>query len=318
MMNPIDPAAGPAPEAGPSRTPTVSVVMPTYNPGRYVAEAIGSILGQTFADFELLISDAGSTDGSLEVMRRIAGADARVRLLVRPKTGIVGALNELLGLARGELIARMDADDVAMPARLGRQVAYLDEHPECVVVGSRVTIIDPDGQPLTVLTDMLTHEQIDRGLLAGIGASLYHPSVMYRKSVVLGIGAYRDIYDEAEDLDLFLRLAEVGRVANIEEPLLKYREHLAKSSRVKVVRLTENGRRILEDAHRRRGLEYRPPADAAEVRPFLKSDVFRTWGWWALMSGNVAIARKYAAACLARTPFDPGSWRLFLCAIRGR
>ena len=118
--------------------PSVSVLMPTYNPGRYVSEAIESILAQTFTDFEFLISDAGSTDGSLEVMRRYAEADPRIRLIIQPKAGIVRALNELIALARGDLIARMDADDIALPVRLERQVAYLNDHPECVLVGSRV------------------------------------------------------------------------------------------------------------------------------------------------------------------------------------
>ena len=176
----------------PSAAPAVTALMPVYNAERYVAEAIESILAQTFGDFEFLIVDDGSTDRSRSILEGFAARDARIRLISRPNTGIVGALNEGLAAARGELVARMDADDVAMPERFERQVRYLDDHPECVVVGSRVTVIDPDGDPLTVLTDMLTHEQIDRGLLAGIGAAMYHPAVMYRKSVVLGIGAYRD------------------------------------------------------------------------------------------------------------------------------
>jgi hypothetical protein len=169
-----------------------------------------------------------------------------------------------------------------------------------------------------VLSDALTHEQIVDGLLSARGQLVHHPSVMYRRRVVQEIGAYRDIFDEAEDLDLFLRLAEVGRVVNIEEPLLKYREHLAKSSRAKVVRVEENIRRILEDAHRRRGLEFKVPSNPREVKPYLKAEVFRTWSWWALMSGNVASARKHAMGCLARTPFDLASWKLLYCALRGR
>jgi glycosyltransferase involved in cell wall biosynthesis len=126
----------------PVNVPPLSVLMPTYNPGHYVSEAIESILAQTFTDFEFLISDAGSTDGSLDVMRRYAESDPRIRLTIQPKAGIVRALNEMIAQARGDLIARMDGDDIALPGRFERQVAYLNDHPECVLVGSRVLIID--------------------------------------------------------------------------------------------------------------------------------------------------------------------------------
>jgi glycosyltransferase involved in cell wall biosynthesis len=298
--------------------PIISVLMPVYNAGRYVAEAVESILAQTLEDFEFLIIDDGSKDRSPEILRGYAARDPRIRLVSRPNTGIVGALNEGLGLARGELVARMDADDVALPSRLATQLRYMEDHPECVMVGSRVLVIDPEGMPLTIMSDALTHEQIVEGFLAGRGQLVHHPAVMYRRRVVLEIGAYRPIFDESEDLDLFLRLAEVGRIVNLEEPLLKYREHMAKASRAKVVRVEENSRRIREEAHRRRGLTFHPPAEPREVTPFVASEVYRTWGWWAVMSGNVASARKHAIACLARTPFDPASWKLLYCAIRGR
>ena len=292
--------------------------MPVYNGERYLAEAVESILAQTYRDFEFIVIDDGSKDGSRSILESFAARDPRMKVVSRPNTGIIGALNEGLGLARGELVARMDADDIALPERLAKQVAYMDDHPDCVMAGSRVQVIDPDGSPLTILSDALTHDQIVDGFLAARGQLVHHPAVIYRKDVVLRIGAYRDIFDESEDLDLFLRLAEVGRIVNMEEPLLKYREHLAKASRAKVVRVEENTRRILEDAHRRRGLEYRPPAGLGEIKPFRKSEVYRTWAWWALDSGNVPGARKHAWACLARTPFDRGSWVLLLCAIRGR
>src|SRR6476661_6105481 len=127
-------------------TPPVSVLMPVYNAGRYVAEAVESILGQTYADFEFLIVDDGSTDRSRAILERYAARDPRIRLVSRPNTGYAAALNELLGLARGELVARMDADDVALPERLLRQVNYLRAHPEVVCVGTAVHLIDGGGR----------------------------------------------------------------------------------------------------------------------------------------------------------------------------
>jgi glycosyltransferase involved in cell wall biosynthesis len=299
-------------------TPAVTVLMPVYNAERYVDEAVRSILGQTFADFEFIIIDDGSKDRSLAILEGYAARDPRIRLVSRPNTGIVRALNQGLDMASGELVARMDADDIALPERLAKQRKYLEGHPECVMVGSRVLVIDPKGMPLTIMSDALTHEQIVDGFLAGRGQLVHHPAVMYRRQVVLEIGAYREIFDEAEDLDLFLRLAEVGRIVNMEEPLLKYREHLTKASRAKVVRVEENSRRIREDAHRRRGLPFHSAANQEEVKPFVEAEVYRTWGWWAVMSGNLASARKHAISCLARTPFDLASWKLLYCAIRGR
>jgi glycosyltransferase involved in cell wall biosynthesis len=298
--------------------PLVTVLMPVYNAERYIAEATESILGQTFTDFEFVIIDDGSKDRSLPILEGYAARDARIKLVSRPNTGVVKALNEGLGLARGDLVARMDADDVALPQRLAKQIGYLEAHPECVMVASRVQLIDPDGMPLIVQPDALTHEQIVEGLLARRGQLVYHPSVVYRKRIVLEIGAYREIFDEAEDLDLFLRLAEVGRVVNLEEPLLEYREHLAKTSRTRVARVEANIDRILEDAHRRRGLAYSPTTIYDDVKRRPPAEVYRNWSWWALGSGNLASARKHAMACLARTPFTLDSWKLFYCAIRGR
>src|SRR5208283_2026664 len=122
------------------------------------------------------------------ILHRFAARDSRIRVISRPNTGIVGALNEMLGLARADLVARMDADDVALPVRFERQVRFLDEHPECVMVGSRVTIIDPDGAPIMVMGEALTHEEIDNALMMAQGQLVYHPVVMFRRQVVLDLG----------------------------------------------------------------------------------------------------------------------------------
>ena len=208
--------------------PLVSVMMPVYNVGRYVGKAVESILNQTFEDFEFLIVNDGSTDGSLEILREYAARDRRIRLSSRGNIGLAGSRDELLKAAQGELAACMDADDISSPDRLEKQVAYLREHPECSLVGSRVTIIDPDGEPLQVMGEHLEHEAIDRSLMNAEGQSIYNPSVMYRRHLALQVGGYRQEYDYMEDLDLFLRMAEVGRLANLPQPLLQYREHLGK------------------------------------------------------------------------------------------
>src|SRR5262245_19749735 len=119
-----------------SDPPLISACMPAHNTERYVGQAIESILNQTLGDFELLIIDDGSTDGSLEVPRRYPGRDPRIRLTSRPNKGVAYTRRELAEQARGEFLACMDADDVALPHRFARQVEYFRAHPECVLVGS--------------------------------------------------------------------------------------------------------------------------------------------------------------------------------------
>ena len=124
--------------------------MPVYNAKRYLEEAIESILGQTFRDFEFLIIDDGSTDRSLAILKRYAAQDARIRLSSRTNAGYVVRLNEMLHQARGDLVARMDADDVALPERFAQQVEFLRSHPEVDVVGGAQERIDSNGYLLTI------------------------------------------------------------------------------------------------------------------------------------------------------------------------
>jgi glycosyltransferase involved in cell wall biosynthesis len=141
-----------------SRPPLVSVIMPLYNTERYVAEAVESILSQTCPKFEFLIADAGSTDSSRAIVERYGAKDTRIRLWTNPGTSPQERLNEMLDQAQGEFVARMDADDVALPERFERQVAFLQANPDHVVVGSQVLVIDPEGAPLCIWATEQTHE----------------------------------------------------------------------------------------------------------------------------------------------------------------
>ena len=145
--------------------------MPVYNTRRYLRQSVESILGQTFGDFELIIVDDGSTDGSTGILKEYQQRDSRIRLVCRANTGYSRALNEALRLARSDLLARMDSDDVALPGRFERQVAYLREHPECVALGCRVREIDPHGIPLEISRNRLDHDEIVQELLKGRGRS---------------------------------------------------------------------------------------------------------------------------------------------------
>ena len=153
--------------------PKVSVLLPVFNAERYVHAAVSSVLVQTCRDFELIVVDDGSTDASLTILQSLAKSDRRIRLLSRANRGLVATLNEMLGLARGELICRMDADDICRPGRIETQVNYLARHPDCVAVGSRSLFIDPEGLPIFEFMDRYTHEEIDQCI---DGAGDRHPA----------------------------------------------------------------------------------------------------------------------------------------------
>jgi len=294
--------------------PAVSVLMPVYNARRYLALALDSILGQTFEDFELVIVDDGSTDGSSAILRDYETRDSRIRILARPNTGIVGALNDGLALCQAENLARMDADDISRPQRFERQVQALANNPEVVLVGARVMLIDPDGSPIREWIDQLSHDQIDEAHL-NRGWPVVHPSVMMRRSLVTQLGGYRKQYETLEDLDLFLRLAEHGKLINLPEVLLDYRQHFSSICHTRSAQQSSIRDAILTEACRRRGLadpqRLPPPAEKPRV------ECHRLWGWWALNAGHVSTARKHALATLSRAPLSLESWRLAYCAARG-
>ena len=298
--------------------PHVSVLLPVYNAARFLAVAIESILAQSHRDFELIVIDDGSKDRSVAILHGYAARDPRINLLSRPNTGIVRALNDGLTVARGELIARMDADDISLPHRFQTQVAYLEAHPDCVMLGSRVIVIDPGGRELTIMGDALTHEEIDGSLMIGRGQMVYHPSVIMRRGALLDVGGYRTDYPHAEDLDLFLRLAESGRIVNLPEPLLKYREHFHKVGHLKSLQQMDSCRRAIRDAHLRRGLDVPPEIENFMPRPPTAAERQRTWGWWALANGHVHTSRKHAVGSLLKSPAALEAWKLLFCSIRGR
>lgn len=207
-------------------TPHVSVVMPVRDAETYVAEAVKSILDQTLRDLELVVIDDGSTDGTAGIIRALAASDKRVRLHAGRGGGLVAALNEGCALATAPLLARMDADDVAEPTRLARQVDAMDAEPELVLLGTALTQIDERGAAFATVSYPAVpgEELLERNCFA-------HPTVVFRRDAFEQVGGYRDLFPHAEDYDLWLRFAELGRVGNLSEPLLRYRVHQAQVTR---------------------------------------------------------------------------------------
>jgi hypothetical protein len=201
--------------------PLVTVLMPVYNAEKFLAEAIESILAQTYRNFEFLIINDGSTDSSLSIIEKYSKQDKRIRVVSRANKGLVRTLNEGLKLAKTAYLARMDADDVALKQRLEKQIKYLEANPDCVVVGASFESIREDGSSLGRHYCFINDATIRHAL--PLEGCIPHPTAMYRLQTVLGIGGYDNNYFPAEDYDLWRRLAYAGRLQNLETPLLKYR-----------------------------------------------------------------------------------------------
>lgn len=298
--------------------PEVSVLMPVYDAAAYVGRAVESILGQTFGDFEFLIYDDGSHDGSGEILEAHARRDSRIRLFRKSHAGYAHWLREGIRDASAPYVARMDADDVARPTRLHEQLAFLERHPECCAVGARVLRIDPDGRPIREADVPLHHAGIEQALLAGRGEALPHPAVMLRRAALLAAGGYRPEYEPAEDLELFLRLAERGRLANLPHVLLDYRQHVRKTSSARRSEQQRMVARILDEARVRRGIpvagERELPALSREIPAV---DYWCEWIRQAVAGGNLATARTYAFAVLREEPLRVRSWQLLARALSG-
>jgi glycosyltransferase involved in cell wall biosynthesis len=201
--------------------PAVSVVMSVYNGLPYLPAAIDSILAQTFGDFELIIIDDGSTDGSGAVIDSYS--DRRIRVLTQSNLGLVASLNRGIREARGRYVARHDADDQSEPERFARQIAYLARHPGTAVVGSPMSVIGEDGRIKHRHAVLLGDPELRQELL--VRSPFVHGSVMIDAAALDKSGGYDQSAWPAEDYDLWLRLSEQGRLANVPEYLYRYREH---------------------------------------------------------------------------------------------
>ncbi|HEX2853353.1 MAG TPA: glycosyltransferase [Opitutaceae bacterium] len=285
----------------------ISVVIPVYNAARFVQSAIGSVLAQSFRDFELIAVDDGSTDSSKALLDALAATDPRIRVISRPNTGIVGALNDGLAAATGEFIARMDADDIALPTRFETQLAYLRAHPGCVALGTDILYTDPEGDPLTRHRPALTHEAIVEQLLVGNGGALIHPTVIFRRQAVESAGRYRQQYNFIEDLDLFLRLSEAGRLANLPDVFLRYRQHLKSVNRTQGTRDALR-LQIIAPYREQRNLPVLAPNPIDPHAPQRPADWRRHWAFDAARGGFWASARKNAWLSCLGGPFDRRNW----------
>jgi len=215
-----------------SRRPAVSVVMPVYNGERFLTAAIESILVQTFTDFELVVVDDGSTDSSAAILADLAEREPRLVHHRQSNQGSAAALNAGVDLATAPLIARLDADDLAMPDRLARQHRYLGENGEVGLVGGGAAIADENGRVFAEARYPTTDAEI-REAFAG-STPFVHSAVMMRKEAFEKAGGYRPGFEPAEDIDLWLRIGEHHALANLDAIVATYRVHESQASAQKL------------------------------------------------------------------------------------
>ena len=210
--------------------PLISVIIPVYNGNGYLPAALLSILNQTYKNLEIIVIDDGSTDNSYEIMKNFAKEDKRLRIFKNPKNlNISHTLNRGIKLAKGQYLARMDADDVALPHRLEKQIKYLLDHPEVVIVGGQCQTIDITGKVIGRKHFPRTDKQIRDALYTT--NPIQHPTAVINRALLpKNFTWYNAVLPPAEDYDLFFRLGSYGQYHNLKSMVLQYRQYLGSST----------------------------------------------------------------------------------------
>jgi hypothetical protein len=258
-----------------SNRPTVSVVMVVCNVDRFLAEAIESILQQTYRDFEFVIVDFGSTDKSKEIVAAYAAKDSRIKLHEIPHCGLGAARNAGCLLAHGKYIALMDADDVSVPERLMWQVEFIETHPQIGMVGGNVELMDANGASLAesvllsgvILDRPVGDAELKSALLTF--CPFWQDAVLMRREAFAMVGGYRAVFNQSEDYDLWARISEHFEVANLKEVVFKYRMHPHQMSVRRRKQQTLCSMSVRASAAARRSGNPDPMDSAKEITPEL-------------------------------------------------
>lgn len=206
-----------------------TIILSAHNEEKYLGDSLNSLIKQSEKRWKLWLIIDKSTDNTLEIARRFSLHDFRIKVFESNHGNLGAVLSEYGAKVISPYLIRMDGDDIAYTHRIERQLAFMNMHPEIVVSGTQVRFIDESGQPFAVSSNHINHDDIYNELLTGRGGSIFHPTVIIRTEALHLVGGYRDKYKFGEDLDLYLRLSEVGKLGNINEILLNFRKH-SKSS----------------------------------------------------------------------------------------
>ncbi len=251
-----------------TRIPAISVVIPVHNAVRYLDACLTSVVAQDFADIEIVLYDDGSTDGSSELLAGWAARDPRIRLERGLKRlGAAASSNRVTRLSRAPLVARMDADDVMLPGRLSAQAACLAAHPAAVAVGGLAWTID-------AAVRRVRPPDLARLLRASPFAPFAHSAILFRRSAWECAGGYRAEAEKWEDIDLFLRLADLGEIWVLSRPVIEYRQHDMTS---RVIDGLDRLERALDAMNRTVSTRAGPPG--ARIAPAAYRHIGASWLW---------------------------------------
>ncbi len=308
-----------------SRTPLVSVVMSVYNGQRYLSTSLDSVLSQDGVDFEVVVVDDGSTDGSAGILSAYARRDQRVRVLRQENGGLTRALARGCAESRGILLARQDDDDVSMPGRLAKLAEVLEGCPGVAVASSWVESIGPEDEPLDRTSFSEDVTTATRGVLLS-GRSPVHGSVMFRRRDLEAVGGYRPQFYFAQDADLWFRIAREGWFQFLPEVLYQFRiveGSISSTHRASQVRLYE----LAKECHRAReaGRSEGPLlAEAEAIRPGLMRSGRAKRGAGTHFIGRTLLRKRdprafgYLKSYVRQSPFDPKGWVSLLQAVLAR
>jgi glycosyltransferase involved in cell wall biosynthesis len=295
----------------------VTVVVPVYNLERYLKDAIRSIQQQAYpGPLEIIILDDGSSDNSFALAQQLSLSDTRIRVFHQSNCGRAETRRRLLEMAGTELVGWLDADDLASPRWLQDQVSYLSAHPECAAVGGQGYAMTSDGHAVGPMLHPLSGDEIDHRHICGHPNSFFQSCVTMRRSIAIKAGSYDPAFSYAEDYSLWLRMAEHGQLANVDQFHLYYRIHSGSANWTANTQQRMQGRAVLAQARARRGL---PATELPlyDCEDSIKDDWNRRIYWIhiAMKSGNPISAIQMLREAIRRHPYSMLFWLILLVAI---
>ncbi|OIP99111.1 MAG: hypothetical protein AUK35_09085 [Zetaproteobacteria bacterium CG2_30_46_52] len=294
--------------------PLVSIILALYNSERWLKEAVDSIIGQTLREFELIVIDDGSTDKGVSIVQSYG--DPRIRLIVQENAGLAAALNRGIEAANAAYICRFDPDDICQENRLEVQYNFLVANPKVVAVGSAAMMIDEEGLNVCVYSKPQDH----LSLLNMIpGSPFIHPSVMFKKEAYKRAGGYPELMRlGGEDAVLFGRMAQVGELCNIPDPLIYYRISASALSRkskqfrsflTELIKAQIAGKEVTSDdlsvLHRL------STGSSQDKRFYYHADLSRMYAW----GGGQSLSRKHALGAIALKPWSLMSYLIIILSF---
>jgi glycosyltransferase involved in cell wall biosynthesis len=296
----------------------ISVIMPVFNVEKYVAEAVKSIQNQTYINWELIAVDDGSTDASLEILKQLAQEDSRIKVIQGQHQGISVTRNIAIQHSHGDYIANLDADDIALPERLEKQLGYLNFHPDCLALSGKVIFIDSDRSKIFDLDVKTTPDDIKNGLYSGIGLTLPNTSAMFPRRSFDIAGMYNTHLKKGEDLELYLRLSLHGKLANLSEPLVYMRLHPTSTTAMfsSEYQNTPSNIQLVKDFVVKNNITLKKHPEPPKTKPIQSLAHWHSFiAQKAAINGNLNTAWKHLRISFYQQPLKPFVWQAFFFTL---